>query len=146
MQLVGGSDVFAYFDDLSFAASPFMPLIYVYDDGSRQYVEATRQYPDYLRDEVSKVEADLPDAVARSTSGQVPPQLRYQEQESAALHLYGLHLLLGDADTALPQIEAEVSPPVVAWLDANAEQAAGAMSGVYDLGFSNPKSSFPSGL
>lgn len=131
MQLVGSSDVFAYFDDLSFAASPFMPLVFAYDDASQQYVEATRQFPDYLREQIAKFEADLPQAVARSASAQVPPQFRYQEQESIALHLYGLHLLLGDAGTALPRLEARVSPRVAAWLEANAPAAAAAIDSTY---------------
>jgi hypothetical protein len=55
--------------------------------------------------------------------------------------------LLGDADAAQRQIEAQVSPPVAAWLGTNAPAAADAMAGVYGPGtpLSTPKSSSPSG-
>jgi hypothetical protein len=129
LQLVGSSDVFAYFNDLSFAASPFMPLIFAYDGA--QYVEATRQFPDLLSAEIDSADAALADAVARPASDNTPPQLVFQEQQSIALRLYGLHLLLGDADTALPQLESRLSPPAAAWLASNATAAAEAIASVY---------------
>jgi hypothetical protein len=55
----------------------------------------------------------------------------FQEQQSIALRLYGLHLLLGDADTALPQLESRLSPPAAAWLASNATAAAEAIASVY---------------
>jgi hypothetical protein len=131
LELRASSDVFAYFDDLSFAASPFMPLVYAYD-GSR-YVEATRQVPDLLQLAIDQATADLAEAVARPVPAQVPPQVAYQEQESVALRLYGLHVLLGDADQALPVLEARVSPPVARWLQANAAAASDALAQVYTL-------------
>ncbi len=129
LELVGGSDVFAYFDDLSFAASPFMPLIFAYD--GQQYVEATRQFPDYLDAQIDSADAALAEAVARPTPSKVPPQLAFQEQGSVALRLYGLHLLLGDADTALLQIEARLSRPAAAWLASHATAAADAIANAY---------------
>jgi hypothetical protein len=130
LQLIGGSDVFAYFDDLSFAASPFMPLIFSYD--GQEYFEATRLFPDYLRAQAAMAEAELDDAVALGTPAEVPVPLRYQEQESGALRLYGLHVLLGDADRALPSIQARVAPPVSDWLGANAPAAAAAIAAAYN--------------
>jgi hypothetical protein len=108
-----------------------MPLVFAYD-GTR-YVEATRQYPDRITDEVARAEVALSAAVARGVPTQVPLQFVYQEQQSIALRLYGLHVLLGDADTALPLMEAEVSPPVAGWLAANAPAAVAAMAERYDL-------------
>jgi len=132
LELPATSDVFAYFADLSFAASPFMPLVFAYDGTG--YVEATRQYPDRITGEVARAEVALSAAVARGVPTQVPPQFAYQEQQSVALRLYGLHVLLGDADTALPLIEAQVSPPVAGWLAANVAAARDAMAQRYDLG------------
>jgi hypothetical protein len=129
MALVASSDVFAYFDDLSFAASPFMPLIYAYD--GQQYVESTRQFPDVIQADIDKANADLDAALARPPQPNVPPQFANQEQESVALRLYGLHWLLGDADTAVADLESRVSPDVAAWLDANAQAATDAMAQVY---------------
>jgi hypothetical protein len=130
MALMASSDALAYFDDLSFAASPFMPLVYAYD--GQKYVEATRQFPDVIQADIDKANADLDAAVARTPDPNVPPQFANQEQQSVALRLYGLHWLLGDADAALPDIESRVSPEVAAWLDANAQAASDAMASVYN--------------
>jgi hypothetical protein len=131
LELPASSDVFAYFDDLSFAASPFMPMVFAYD--GTQYVEATRQFPERLHAEIDRASADLAEAVARPARAQVPPQFADQEQESVALRLYGLHVLLGDADQALPLIEGRVAPPVATWLAANAPAAADAIAQIYNL-------------
>ena len=131
LELVGTSDVFAYFDDLSFVASPFMPLVYAYD--GQQYVEATRQFPDRIRAEIDQANAALPVAVSRPIPPNQPARVEFQEQESIALRLYGLHVLLGDQDAALPQIVAQLSPLAADWLNANAPAAAAAMANVYSL-------------
>jgi len=131
LELPASSDVFAYFADLSFAASPFLPLVFAYD--GTQYVEATRQFPDRLSAAIDEAEADLADAVARPVPADEPRQLIYQEQESVALRLFGLHVLVGDADQALPVIEGRVAPPVATWLAANASAAKDAMAKRYTL-------------
>jgi hypothetical protein len=130
IELPATSDVFAYFDDLSFAASPFLPLVFAYDGA--QYVEATRRFPDLIAAQVAQTEADLASAIARQVPA--PSRFDYQEQESIALRLYALHVLLGDADQALPLIQAQVSPPVAAWLTANKQAALDALGHVYNLG------------
>jgi hypothetical protein len=129
-ELIASSDVFAYFDDLSFAASPFMPLIYAYD--GQQYVEATRQFPDVIKADIDQANAALEEAVSRPVPPKTPPQFALQEQKSIALRLYGLHVLLGDADEALPNIQQRVAPDVATWLGANAPSATEAMAQVYD--------------
>jgi hypothetical protein len=131
LQLPADSDVFAYFDDLSFAASPFLPQVFAYD--GVEYVESTRKFPDMLHADVQRAEADLTEAVARPVPAQVPRQFSYQEQKSIALRLYGLHVLLGDAEQALPGIEAHVAPPVASWLAAQAAEAADLMAERYNL-------------
>jgi hypothetical protein len=131
IELPATSDVFAYFDDLSFAASPFLPLVFAYD-GNR-YIEATRQFPDLISGQLAQAEADLQSAVARQVPASPSSQFAYQEQESTALRLYALHVLLGDADQSLPGIQTQVSPPVAAWLTANQQAALDALGQVYSL-------------
>lgn len=129
LELPAASDVFAYFAHLSFAASPFMPLIFAYD--GTHYTEATRQFADVIEADIARAEADLDQAVARPVPVQIPVQFAYDAQESVALRLYGLHVLRGDSDQALPEIEARLSPPVAAWLDDNAQAAADALAQQY---------------
>jgi hypothetical protein len=131
LELLGASDVFAYFGDLSFAASPFLPLVYVYD--GTQYVGATRQFPDLIEAGLRLAEADLSAAVARPAQADTPPRFAYDEQKSIALRLVGLHVLLGDIDQALPEIKASVAPPVATWLDDSAAEAVAAMASHYNL-------------
>jgi hypothetical protein len=131
LELPASADVFAYFGDLSFAASPFLPMVFAYD-GTR-YVEATRQFPDRLSADIAQAEADLADAAARPVPPDEPRRFAYQEQESVALRLFGLHVLLGDADQALPAIERRVAPPAATWLAANASAARDAMAERYTL-------------
>jgi hypothetical protein len=133
LELVGSSDVFAYFDDLSFAASPFMPIIYAYAPDRGVYVESTSQFGDYLSGLADEAEAALGGAVTRTPAEKLPAALEYQEQESISLRLYGLHVLVGDADAALPRITARLSPTAAAWLRVNAADADAAMAGVYSL-------------
>jgi hypothetical protein len=127
LELPATSDVFAFFDDLSFAASPFMPLVFAFDGSA--YLEATRQFPDRIRAEVAQTEAELTDLLRRGE----PPELAFEGQKGLALRLYGLHVLLGDAARALPAIQARVPPPVAEWLAANAQAARDALAQVYAL-------------
>jgi hypothetical protein len=131
LELPASCDVFAYFGDPSFAASPFLPMVYAYD--GTHYVEATRQFPERIRAAIEQAEADLAEAVARPIPADEPPQYAYQEQESVAVRLYGLHVLLGDADQALPVIQGRVARPAATWLAANAAGARKAMASRYTL-------------
>jgi hypothetical protein len=122
--------VFAYFDDLSFAASPFLPLIFRYD-GTR-YVEATREYPAYLQaqlDAALGALAGLPVQIP-TTAG---PDLAVIEHESTALRAYGLYALLGRTDEGLATLERRLAPPAAAWLESNAAAALDALSQRYAL-------------
>jgi hypothetical protein len=125
LELPATSDVFAYFDGLSYAASPSMPLVFAFD-GTR-YAEATRQFPDVLRVALSQSETDLANAIAQQESS----PFAVEEQQSIALRLYALHVLLGDGDEALPRLQAQVLPTVAEWLQANAAAAAEQLSVVY---------------
>jgi hypothetical protein len=126
------SDVFAYFGELAYAASPVLPMVLVFDGA--QYVDATRQFPDLLQEDLKEAQAELAEVVARQTVvGGGGSRFDYQEQEGVALRLYGLHVLLGDADQALPAIQSIIAPPAAAWLQDNAAAAAEAMARVYHL-------------
>ena len=107
-----------------------LPLVLAYD-GTR-YVEATRRFPDLLADEARQAQVELMEVVTRQTvvGGS---RFDYEEQVGMALRLYGLHVLLGDADQALPGLRALVAPPVAEWLDVNAQPAVEAMARVYHL-------------
>jgi hypothetical protein len=131
LELPAQCDVFAYFDDLSYAASPSLPMVYAYD-GSH-YIEATRQFPDRIMSEIDQAQTDLSDAVARPIPADAPPAFAYQDQESVALRLFALHVLLGDADQALPNIQSSVAQPVADWLTVNAPLARDAMATRYNL-------------
>jgi hypothetical protein len=130
LELPTTSDVFAYFDDLAYAASPVLPMVLAYD-GTR-YVEATRRFTDLLADEARQAQAELREVVARQTvvGGS---RFDYEEQVGMALRLYGLHVLLGDADQALPGLKGLVAPPVAEWLDVNAQPAVETMRRVYHI-------------
>jgi hypothetical protein len=132
LQLVSESDVFAYFDDLSFVASPFLPIVFRYDGSG--YVEATSDYPDYLR-------AQLDEALGQlgTLPAQIPAQggpglsLARLEHESVALRAFGLYALLGDAPSGQASLERRLSPAVAGWLSANAGDALAALQQHYQL-------------
>ena len=126
LELVGSSDVFAYFGDLPFAASPFMPVIFAYD--GTQYVESTRSFPDVLSTQIAAADEALTQA---RRPGKTPAALALQEEESIGLRLYALHLLLGDGDDAPRGIEARLSRPAAAWLETNAAAASQAIASTY---------------
>ncbi len=80
LQLLSASDVLAYFDDLSFVASPFLPLIFRYD-GSR-YVEATGAYPAYLRAQLDAGARPARDAAGSGADAGRASDLAQLEHES----------------------------------------------------------------
>jgi hypothetical protein len=133
LQLLSESDVFAYFDDLSFVASPFLPLIFRYD-GTR-YVEATSAYPDYLRTELDQALGQLGSLPAQVPSRGAPgSSLAQLEHESGALRAFGLYALLGDEQAGRASLERRLSPAVAGWLSANAGDALAALQQHYALG------------
>jgi hypothetical protein len=83
--------------------------------------------------EIDQAQTDLSDAVARPIPADAPPAFAYQDQESVALRLFALHVLLGDADQALPNIQSSVAQPVADWLTVNAPLARDAMATRYNL-------------
>jgi hypothetical protein len=121
LEIPAASPIFSYYGDLPFAYSPALPIVYRYDGTG--YVDATAQFPAYFTPELAKAESDL--AAARGR-----PAL---DQEAFALHVYALHILLGDGEKALPGIQSRVTPTAWAWLSAHADDVRGLMAKAYAL-------------
>jgi hypothetical protein len=118
LELVGSSDVFAYFADLSFAASPYLPL--VFDEDHESYEEATRMFPDRVRADRQAAETEL-DSVLRD------PDATFEDAAGLALQAYGDDVLLGDHVAGLRalllRLRAADRPDVASWLDEHARDA-----------------------
>lgn len=85
-ELMTSDDRLAYFDDLSFAVSPFLPLVLCRSDEGT-YVDCTPTFPQFLSDAAAGFEGRLREAV------QV--QAVVEERHAAALALYFSYLRLG---------------------------------------------------
>lgn len=107
-ELILGDDTFAYFDDLSYAASPAsLPLIACYADG--RFEDCTRQFPELLR------------ARRAGYLGKLrPPQGEdeLKDAEGNALAVVALSALLDEEEQGLRSVRAAVSDDrvVMAWL------------------------------
>jgi hypothetical protein len=66
LELTTSSDVLAYFDELPYASSAFLPLAFDYD--GERYVEATRRYGGLMRADVEQAQRRLDEAVSRGAS------------------------------------------------------------------------------
>jgi hypothetical protein len=111
-ELVGTSDALAYFGDIPFAASPGFPLVFAYKGG--RYIEATQDFPDHVRDELTGAEKDLRTAIADGDE---------QAIEGMAIGVYAHHVLLGDEDQALDALTEQVPDGVASWLREHADEA-----------------------
>jgi hypothetical protein len=112
-ELVGTSDVLAYFGDLPFAATPGVPLVFAFRDG--RYVDATDDFPEHVRDELQGAERDLKRAIADGFD---------EAMKAMAVGVYAHHVLLGDEDTALEALADQVPDDVAGWLREKADDAA----------------------
>jgi hypothetical protein len=124
LEVVATSDVFAYFGDLSFAASPFLPLVFAFREGA--YTEATRDFPDHVRDALRDAQAALGRAVSEK---QPADALR-----GLALGVYGHDLLLGRTGTTLEELSDHVPAAVVDWLRAHQAEADELLNDRYGAG------------
>jgi len=86
VELDTGDDRLAYFPDLSFADSPFLPLV-LCRSAQRVYYDCTPQFPQLLESAAQEFEARLRDAVQQ--------QLEEYEKRSSALGLLASYLRLG---------------------------------------------------
>ena len=84
-ELEGFDDRLAYFPDLSYAASPTLPLV-LCRTGEGTYTDCTILFPDRMQAAADAFEAALSDAVQRQASD--------EEKRSATLGLVAAYLLL----------------------------------------------------
>ena len=112
-ELVGSSDVLAYFGDLPYAATQAVPLVFAFRGG--RYVEATAGFPDAVRERLTDAEKDLRTVIADGFE---------EAMKGMAIGVYAHHVLLGDADEALPTLEEQVPDDVASWLREHADEAA----------------------
>jgi hypothetical protein len=112
LELVGLSDVFAYFDGLGFAGAPFLPLVYSFD--GEHYVEATRRFVEHVGKDLDVALAELDSAVATSDAPRI---------KTFALWAYGDYALLGEVTDGLHDVKARVPDGIDAWLERHAGRA-----------------------
>lgn len=117
LEIVTQSDVLAYFD-LPFAASPFLPLVFAYDDG--RYVEATPDYPGHVRQGLEGASTRLEEALGQYE--EFPEAAR-----GAALGVFGHYVLLGEASEGLEEIATRAPEDVTEWVRERADRAASAI-------------------
>lgn len=115
LELQGASDIFAYFDGLSFAASPSLPLVYRYTgDG---YVEATREFRSEIRANLDEAWTVLERSLARDKA-------YFQDVAGGALWVLGDSLLLGRGERGLERVRKTAPERLDRWIDKHYEAAA----------------------
>jgi hypothetical protein len=112
-ELVGASDALAYFGDIPFAASPSFPLVFAFHNG--RYVDATKDFPDLVREKLVGAEKDLRTVIDDGFEDAI---------RGMAIGVYAHHVLLGDEVAALTELEQQVPGVVASWLREHAEEAA----------------------
>jgi len=105
-ELDAWDDRLAYFTDLSYAASPSLPLV-LCRTGEGTYTDCTILFPDRMQAAADAFEAALSDAVQRQASD--------EEKRSAALGLVTAHLLLAPTDEGWLKVR-NLCPECEAWL------------------------------
>ena len=105
-ELDASDDRLAYFPDLSYAASPSLPLV-LCRTGEGTYAECTILFPDRMQAAADAFEAALSDAVQRQASD--------EEKRSAALGLVTAYLLLAPTDEGWSKVRS-LCPECEAWL------------------------------
>ncbi len=122
-ELVGGDDRLAYFDDLPFAASPFLPLILCRPDQGR-FRDCTPKFPDRLQAELDRAEAGLKEAVDGAAAGRLDPETARFIQRSQALKVAALAVRLGRPDDGRERVR-RLCPECLAWLDEHRAELSG---------------------
>jgi hypothetical protein len=112
-ELVGTSDVLAYFGELPYAATAPVPLVFAFRNG--RYVEATADFPDEVRESLVGAEKDLQTVLGDDFEDAI---------KGMAIGVYAHHVLLGDEDAALSALEEQVPDAVASWLREHANEAA----------------------
>jgi hypothetical protein len=97
-ELITSDNRFAYFPDLSFAGSPFLPLI-LCRSVTGLYYDCTAQYPSYFRDSADQYESLLRSYLANNAAIQTPSDWRTpSEPFTYSLGLVGAYLRMADQD------------------------------------------------
>ena len=111
-ELAGWDDRLAYFTDLSYAASPSLPLV-LCRTGDGSYTDCTVRFPARMQAAADEFEASLSDAVQRQASD--------EEKRSYALGLVTAYLLLAPTDEGWTKVRSLCSE-CEAWLLQNQEE------------------------
>jgi len=105
-ELEAWDDRLAYFTDLSYAASPSLPLV-LCRTGEGTYTDCTILFPDRMQAAADAFEAQLSDAVQRQAGD--------EEKRSPALGLVTAYLLLAPTDEGWLKVRS-LCPECEAWL------------------------------
>jgi hypothetical protein len=111
-ELEAWDDRLSYFTDLSYAASPSLPLV-LCRTGNGTYAECTNLFPDRLQAAADEFEAALSDAVQRQASD--------EEKRSAALGLVTAYLLMAPTDEGWLKVR-NLCPECETWLLQNQDE------------------------
>lgn len=109
-ELDTADDRLAYFPDLSFAASPFLPLV-LCRSAQRVYYDCTPQFPEVLGNSARQFEASLSEAVERQ-------DWEDEAKRSPALGLLAAYLRLGQDEEGWTRV-GSLCPECEAWLRQN---------------------------
>lgn len=107
IELTGFDDRFAYYDDLAYAVSPTLVIVYAYEDG--EHVEATKDFPDVVRQYRNQLTA------LYQTCGSTDAAIDCQK--GVGLGIMAESLLLGDWDDFAATLA--IPGEVRAWLETN---------------------------
>jgi hypothetical protein len=109
VELEGSDDRLAYFTDLGFVGSPFLPLV-LCRSADATYSECTTQFPQKLQESADEFEGHLRDAVQR--------QAEELEKRYAALGLLASYMRLGMDDEGWSRVRS-LCPECGDWLMQN---------------------------
>jgi hypothetical protein len=118
-ELVGRSDVLAYFADLPFAVDYGLPLVFAFRNG--HFVDATTDFKAHLREQRDETQQDLEKAIANDADEAAV--------KGGALALFGHYVLLGQEQSGLDDVAAAVPAEVGDWLREHAEEAVALIKG-----------------
>jgi hypothetical protein len=120
LELESSDDRLAYFPDLSFAESPFLPLV-LCRSAQGVYVDCTPQFPELLESSALEFEGQLGDAVQR--------QAREEEKRGAALGLFATYVRLGTEEAGWSRVRS-LCPECEGWLMENLDDLEQRLSSV----------------
>jgi hypothetical protein len=110
-EILAGSDVLAYFADLPYAASPWMPMVIGWE--GERYVDQTRRYPDRPRKQGLEYRGDLQKALGQKG------ELAEQSRRMGAAGYYANALVAGEGTAARAWILQHAPATTRGWLQRN---------------------------